>query len=1658
MSRVVARVLLVLSVLAASLSLGIGPAAADPPDSTAVQIVNNNSHLCLDIAASRTDSGAPAQQWECGGTAAQKWTLVPLSYGTYRIQNANSHLCLEIGGWRTDNEATANQGDCHTGTDQQWRLTSRGTGLVDLRNVNSSKCLLSRGSTHGTAGLQYDCDPAYGDQVWALGYGGPKATAPASGEVAHYAFDETTGTTARNALPGGADATLVGGAAWDTEKSADSPQSLGARSVALNGNGSSVTAPVALAADQSFTVSTWVKVNQLGHVRTILSQDGARVSSFYLKVLPDGRQQFILPRTDSETTAWDVVYGPAVTLNTWTHLTGVYDASAKQIRLYVNGTRVATSGRAAPLKGSGGLQIGRGWWSGHTADYLDGKVDEVRAWQSALPDADIAALMGGAGPFLLAGQPQIREDTCRLGFVAHVGGPAMKATAQAGLASTSPAELHRLASPDTMPGYQQDKDALWAKFQAMNDRASAWEVPLAGLTVPFVTDAAFQHAPAIGDAIAGFYAKQWWEQWDHFFVPLAPQASQAAQDTVKQMYVAQYPDVKRADYATDAEYRAASDRTDYARSMWYVFGGTTGVRNADDVRLFLQQGGFPTRAPAPGTVEFRQDVEALKLRFASCESGNPIALNGALDLEASTAGAEWAAELAAQAGPRATILAAEAQASTDLKAAAEAMVEAVGQSWIASQLTNWQAYWLARPTNEIGYPRKASFDTAATAIAHAKSETAVQLGIATQAASSAQVQAAKVAGAQDLAGQIAQLNGTPYGRGLAYAQQSAQVTKASAAAAQAAANATSTATNATQASVADSGALFALAQTQGHALQAEFQRAAAKEAADQAHAAAVAAKAQADQAAQAATRAKADRTAAANAEAAAKVSAAKAAAQRQVAQTEQARAAAARATADTQRALAATAEAAAQAQQAKAATAAAAAQAAAATAASNRVDAEAAESRAATARSAAMTAADNGDAVEGRAEAMEAASAAAAGTASADAARQAATAARSAATTANTAANAARTDATAAGNAAVAARTAATQATGAAERAHAASNSAAADAADTHAQALTAHAAAADAIVASGLASANVTAAQALADSAKADAAKAKTDSGAAKFQAEQAQWDAARTAGYAYAAGRSAMAARDSASAVIAPANDAIALGSPFRQADVSAGLAVLVGQSSKTIAEQQDAVAQAQAAQAGKAAVDAKALADKATGDAKAAAQSAAYAAGEATGAVQSVSAARVSAVAAAVDAAAAAQSDANTAALEAQAKQDAATAAASAVAASGDASAARDAATAAERDAAAARTAASVAAADAATARTAATSAERDATAAEAAAASAQVSAQQAQDAAALAEAKARDQITVDQQTRPGPTGIGGVLTDYRLEDTITADAWTCNFTGTVGDPNAACRIPVVHHLKSTFVYRLLNCGTPDLATMTVDCTRTYLDTKVTTIDRPDTVVLFTAKDKFEEVVENLKDMTYRTFTHCANSVVNGQASADCGWAAVMITPPGRLAKVVEVVRGVGTALKSGIGIDRAIAAARMVEMAPETMAILERAAANQGLIDELAANGVNFSAADVIGVARNAEGKIVFLETGSSNGGLVHIMEEHGTDFVAKGLSAEQIPDFVLKAATEGTIIGYQGKGTGRPIFQVLYNGKTWTVAVSVGSNGFIVGANLTGSPQ
>ncbi|MEK4407056.1 LXG domain-containing protein [Sporosarcina sp. FSL K6-6792] len=116
----------------------------------------------------------------------------------------------------------------------------------------------------------------------------------------------------------------------------------------------------------------------------------------------------------------------------------------------------------------------------------------------------------------------------------------------------------------------------------------------------------------------------------------------------------------------------------------------------------------------------------------------------------------------------------------------------------------------------------------------------------------------------------------------------------------------------------------------------------------------------------------------------------------------------------------------------------------------------------------------------------------------------------------------------------------------------------------------------------------------------------------------------------------------------------------------------------------------------------------------------------------------------------------------------------------------------------------------------------------------------------------------------------------------------------------------------------------------------------------------------------------------------------------------------------------------------------------------------LLDELANNGVKYNPDELMAITKTASGKLAWIEKGNSNAGFEHVML-HADEFAAKGIKSNEIPDLLMEALSKGKVVGTQGRGNGRPIYEVVFNGQKQRVAITVGNNGFIVGANPKSLP-
>lgn len=218
---------------------------------------------------------------------------------------------------------------------------------------------------------------------------------------------EGSGTTAADTT-GNLPITLPGTATWTSADSGD----IFAPALTLDGSAGAAASGPAFDTSKSYTVSAWVKLSTApgsqslpARNEAVAAQDGTTDSGFYLgyNYAAGGIWDFYFTNTDTtDPSSWTRAAGPPATAGTWTHLVGVYNASAQTITLYVNGAQAASTSFTSAWNATGAFTIGRSKYNGNSTDALNGTVADAQTWQTALTAAQAAATGGitATGPVL----------------------------------------------------------------------------------------------------------------------------------------------------------------------------------------------------------------------------------------------------------------------------------------------------------------------------------------------------------------------------------------------------------------------------------------------------------------------------------------------------------------------------------------------------------------------------------------------------------------------------------------------------------------------------------------------------------------------------------------------------------------------------------------------------------------------------------------------------------------------------------------------------------------------------------------------------------------------------------------------------------------------------------------------------------------------------------------------------------------------------------------------------------------------------------------------------------------------------------------------------------------------------------------------------------
>ncbi len=271
-----------------------------------------------------------------------------------------------------EHEVTVPQTVCNAGFVWQWSTWSDGGARTHVAVTPAD----GAGLTATYAATATSCSPA--DQI------------------GRWTFDENTGTTAADSSGNANTGTLLNGVAWGAGHSGAGSVHNGASNQHVRvANSASINGVT-----DRLTLSAWIRPTAptaVYYQGIVTRQLGSSYGDQWFLDLVGGKPTFSVTTVNGASTAT----APNIaTANTWVHLTGTYDGTT--IRLYVNGTQVATSPATGVVPAATtALIIGgnQNTAAANTAEeQFRGTIDDVVFHRRAFSAGEVATLAGVTTP------------------------------------------------------------------------------------------------------------------------------------------------------------------------------------------------------------------------------------------------------------------------------------------------------------------------------------------------------------------------------------------------------------------------------------------------------------------------------------------------------------------------------------------------------------------------------------------------------------------------------------------------------------------------------------------------------------------------------------------------------------------------------------------------------------------------------------------------------------------------------------------------------------------------------------------------------------------------------------------------------------------------------------------------------------------------------------------------------------------------------------------------------------------------------------------------------------------------------------------------------------------------------------------------------------
>ncbi|GAA2136752.1 hypothetical protein GCM10009760_16470 [Kitasatospora kazusensis] len=172
-----------------------------------------------------------------------------------------------------------------------------------------------------------------------------------------------------------------------------SDSSLNRQVLTLNGSTDyAATSGPIINTGKSYSISAWANLANTNGFATVVGQSGNTASAFYLQYSKSlNAWAFVSPAADSTSPGSYAVAASSAAAVTkkWTHLVGVYDATAQTMSLYVDGALTATTSNTSPWAATGPLTIGTAKNAGNN---FPGSISDVQYFDSALTPAAVSLI------------------------------------------------------------------------------------------------------------------------------------------------------------------------------------------------------------------------------------------------------------------------------------------------------------------------------------------------------------------------------------------------------------------------------------------------------------------------------------------------------------------------------------------------------------------------------------------------------------------------------------------------------------------------------------------------------------------------------------------------------------------------------------------------------------------------------------------------------------------------------------------------------------------------------------------------------------------------------------------------------------------------------------------------------------------------------------------------------------------------------------------------------------------------------------------------------------------------------------------------------------------------------------------------------------------